>query len=87
MMNTATEGEGGGRQVQLTALQQRMTWPGASVKLTKPLLCFMVPPQRFHSKYKSRQQYTTEGGARHDTQVSHTLELSSVRTTCSLVET
>jgi len=77
-MNTATQEESGGRKVQLKALQQRLTWQGKNMKLTKPLLCFLVPPQRFHREYKSRQQYTTEGHSRHDSQVSHTLELSSV---------
>ena len=79
-MSTATERADGGRQAQLTALQERMTGPGASVKLTKPLLCSMVPPGRFHTMYKSTQQYTKEGGKRHPVKVFHTLEQSSAQT-------
>lgn len=79
-MNTATEQADGGRQAQLTALQERMTWPGASMELTKPLLCSMVPPRCFHTMCKRTQQYTQESGKRNDVQVSHTLEQSSVQT-------
>lgn len=81
-LDTATRDAGGGREKQLQALQKKLTWEGSRPMLTKPLLCFLVPPARYLAVYKTKQQYKTDGGGRHDRQVSDILELSSVRLPC-----
>ncbi|CAL8472109.1 g11651 [Coccomyxa elongata] len=58
-MNTATGSVAGGRKQQLMALANRIDrQPGQTWKLTKPVLCFVVPLLRFDEDYKSTQRYT-----------------------------
>ena len=73
-MNSATAKVGGGRDKQLDAVKQRITWTtDESVLLSMPLLCFIVTPQRFDSSYRSRQPYT-QNGRPSEAQVSQMLK-------------
>ena len=77
-LNSATAKVGGGRDEQLDALKQRITWTTyESVLLSMPLLCFIVTPQRFDTTYRSKQPYT-QNGRPSQAQVSYSPELSSV---------
>ena len=77
-LNSATVKVGGGRDEQLDALKQRITWTTyESVLLSMPLLCFIVTPQRFDTSYRSKQPYT-QNGRPSQAQVSYSPELSSV---------
>lgn len=78
-MVTATKDKGGGRTEQLMALERSLSWEDSGQELSKPLLCFLVPPARFLSMYKSRQEYKKDGGGRPDDQVCDTLEPNNVR--------
>ncbi len=72
-MNLATDNVRDTRKQQLDALRQRITWSTEEEPvLSMPLLCFMIPSQRFDTSYKSRQPYTKNCKPT-KAQVSHSL--------------